>query len=252
MVSDRRFIARILVLAEDGYAEPLRALVGRMLRLVEPSYNPKRIDVQAAAGSLAKGKDRQHSHKRLVEMAKDIATTLFTENNFAFYHTDADRTFSDPRRDKPENVRFYEDKVLVAVRQHLEALRAKHGDARSTEAIMLRVRLLLPYYSIEAWLLQNTQVGRELCKKHHRGQHLDDFEAWERNRGALDEIEMPKRKACLRDDFNLELAREQYPARVVYEAGKSFARAVDTLKGCEALQAALTATYAPEMPAEES
>jgi len=242
MVSENRFVTRILVLAEDGYAEPLRALVGRMLRLVDPGYIEKRIDIQAAPGSLAKGKDRQ-SHKRRVEIAKDIATTLFNEY-FAFYHTDADRTFSDPRTDKPDNQRFYEDVLLVIVRQHIEDLKRAKNDARSTEAIMLRARLLMPYYSIEAWLLQNTQIGRELCKKHHGGEHLENFKDWERDRGALDEIEKPKEKSCFRDKYNLDLAQIQYPAQRAYNAGKSFAKAIDTLKACKALVAVLAATYA--------
>ncbi len=206
MVSNCRFTTRILVLAEDGCAEPLRALVWKMLRLVEPRYDANRIDMESSTGSLARGKSRQHSHKRLVEIARHIATTVFRENNFALYHTDADRTFSDPRRDQPENVRFYENKVLVVVRQHIEDLRARHGDMRSTDSIMLRIQLLLPYYSIEAWLLQNTQVGQELCKKHHGGRHLDDFRGWEAERGRLDEIEKPKERACIGDRFNRELA----------------------------------------------
>lgn len=240
------FIARILVLTEDGNPEPLRGLVRAMLRLVKPNHNAARIDVEgdhpeaqeAATGNLAKGKRRGAGHQRRVEIARAIATTLFTQSNFVFYHVDADRAFSAPQHPPPENVTFYES-ILVTVRQHLEALKQKHSDTRSVEKMLERIRLLLPYYSIEAWLFQNTRIGRELCQKHHRGQHVDTFEQWEQDRGILDELQQPKKACCLNPSHYRDLAAREYPGRAVYGIRKSFAATVDDLSNCDALKAAL-------------
>jgi hypothetical protein len=256
MVVVRRFIARILVLTEDGHPEPLRALVRSMLRLVDPSHDRTHIDVQgdhpqaqeAATGNLAKGR-RGAGHKRRVEIARAIATEIFIDNNFVFYHVDADQRWSAPRRDVLENVRFYES-IHVAVRQHLDALRQKHGDQRPVDAMMNRVRLVLPYYSIEAWLLQNIRIGRDLCQKHHRGQHVSQFDAWEQNRGALDEVEKPKEVACLDVRHYVDLACKEYPSQAVYAARKSFAESADRLKDCEPLKVALAGTRGGWRPPE--
>lgn len=253
-MNERPFTARILVLTEDKNPEPLRALVRSMLRLVQPQHDPARVDVQgdhpqaqeAATANLAKERRGGSGHRRRVEIARAIATEVFVESNFVFYHVDADQCFSAPRRSSPENVAFYEG-ILLTVQQHLDALKQKHGDSRPIDELICRVLLLLPYYSIEAWLFQNTRIGRELCKRHHRGQHVESFDAWEQDRGALDEVEKPKNAGCLNASHYLDLATREYPNKAVYAAGKSYAESVDRLSKCNALQSALAAA-AFQMP----
>jgi hypothetical protein len=244
-VTDRGFVARIMVLTEDHYPEPHRALVRAMLRLVKPNHNAAKIDVQgddsraqeAAQGN--RGKNRKGpGHQQRVALARAIATEIFTPSNFVFYHVDADRCFSAPKVPKPENEVFFES-VLLAVRQLLEALKEQHQDSRTTDEMIARVMLLLPYYSIEAWLFQNTRVGRELCAKHHRAQHVEKFDHWEQNRHELDECEKPKDACCLNTSHYRDLAMREYPARAVYAIGKSFAETVDRLSNCASLRAAL-------------
>lgn len=252
MVNTRPFVARILVLTEDHYPEPLRGLVRVMLRLVQPNHDEKLIDVQGdhsdaqEAAQANQGKSRRKAgHQRRVAIARAIATEIFTESNFVFYHVDADRTFGAPREPKPENVLFFEN-ILIVVRQHIEALKQQHGDTRSTDEIINRIRLLLPYYSLEAWLFQNTRIGRELCQKHHRAQHVGTFNEWEQNRSSLDEVEKPKDACCLNASHYRDLATREYPGRAVQAVGKSFTEAVDRLSSCEQLRAALErAVYAP-------
>ncbi len=243
-MSESSFVARIVVLTEDKHLEPLRALVRVMLRLIAPHHNEKRIDIadgppdarEAAQANLGKSR-RTGGHQRRVAIARAIATEIFTPTNFVFYHVDADRCFSSPAEPKPENVLFVDD-ILVAVRQHIEGLKQHHGDTRSTDEVLNRVCRLLPYYSIEAWLFQNTRIGRELCLKHHRGQHVGVFDAWERNRQQLDEIEKPKDACCLAATHYHDLATHHYPGQTVYAVGKSFAQTVDRLSKCEALRSA--------------
>lgn len=244
-MKERPFVARILVLTEDHYPEPLRGLVRVMLRLVQPNLDATRIDVEgdhpqaqeAAQANLAKSR-RGAGHQRRVAIAKAIATAVFTPSNFVFYHVDADQCFSDPRESQPENVAFFES-ILTTVRQHLEALKQMHKDERSVDEMIDRVCLLLPYYSLEAWLFQNTRMGRELCHKHHRAQHAQTFDEWERDRGMLDELENPKEASCLKPSHYRDLAIREYPGRTVYAIGKSFAQTVERLSACRPLRSSL-------------
>jgi hypothetical protein len=77
-----------------------------------------------------------------------------------------------------------------------------------------------------------------------KGKDVDRFEEWEANRPLLDELEKPKVEVCLRDMHNLELAQESFPAEHVFEVGKSFTEAVETLRSCPALAQALSSTHA--------
>ena len=99
------------------------------------------------------------------------------------------------------------------------------------------------YYSIESWLLQNMAVAKSLCRKHRRGRDLDKFEAWERDRTQLDEVDKPKKATCLGAGHNLELASTAFPARTVYEGGTSFTESANRLRACVPLATALAATH---------
>jgi hypothetical protein len=125
------------------------------------------------------------------------------------------------------------------VERHVDDLLAKQGRTRDKLAVLSRLCLLSPYYSIESWLLQNTVVAKSLCYKHYRGRHVEKFNAWEQDRGKLDEVSKPKKETCLGASHNHELASAAFPAQAVYEAGKSFAESMNRLKGCAPLMAAL-------------
>ncbi|WP_437617436.1 hypothetical protein [Sorangium sp. So ce1151] len=69
-----------------------------------------------------------------------------------------------------------------------------------------------------------------------------DIEAWEGNRGALDELPAPDEVLCLEKTYNLELASHGFPTQVAYDVKKSFTESVDRMGRCGALRAALERT----------
>jgi hypothetical protein len=122
----------------------------------------------------------------------------------------------------------------AATPQELEA-RAKQR--------MSRLKQVVPFYSIEAWLFQNTQEAIRLCQEHHGGRDAARFQQWEQDRAALDEVLKPKAEVCLGAKHNLELASNGFPAREARAAGKSFAAIIQALCQDAELCEALRRTY---------
>ena len=104
----------------------------------------------------------------------------------------------------------------------------------------------MPFHSIEAWLFQNTDELAAMCAA-SCGRHLGVIRGWATRRDDLDELgggEQPKKQvSCVRSDDRIALATKAYPAQAVYAVGKSYAAAVDDLRGCDDLCAALARTY---------
>jgi hypothetical protein len=106
-----------------------------------------------------------------------------------------------------------------------------------------RLLLMVPFYSIEAWVFQNTQAGRRLCQEHEecKGQHAALFDAWEKDRTALDEIRKPKETICFKGKHNHRLA-EGLDVETVYYAERSLHQTIEMLMNCEPLIRALALT----------
>jgi hypothetical protein len=253
-VSGAPFDLHILILSEDsaGNALPsLRALTKGMLRLVDPRYQDKRVDLEpegeeaqrATHANLWQGYQKSAaSHRKLVTITRAIARHVFDERGFVLFHVDADQAWS--HRDPPsDNLRRFDEVVKLHVSRAVDDLIAGNGGAHDKEAIMSRLRLVSPHWCIESWLYQNTAVARALCHKHHRGLHADRFEHWEQHRGELDDVDKPKDQICLGSKHNHELASQGFPARAVHDLGQSFHATVERLRSCPALVAALAATH---------
>jgi hypothetical protein len=244
------FAASILVLSEDGGHRVVRALAGQLLRWLDPRHKPEAIDLEpadegaqeAVQSNLWKGKT-SGGHRRIVEIARTVATKIMTPTGYVFIHIDADRRWGERDKNPSENVQRYLKDIVLHVERHVDDLLAKKGRTEDKGSILSRLCLLAPYSMIESWLLQNTVEAKRLCHKHHRGRDVPKFDKWEKNRGRLDEIADPKKATCLGAGKNFELASTLFPARAVYEAGKSFTESADRLKACVPLVAALASTH---------
>jgi hypothetical protein len=244
------FAASILVLSEDGGHRIVRALAGQLLRWLDPHHKSAAVDLEpddegaqeAIQANLWKGK-KSGGHRRLVEIARTVATKIMTPTGYVFIHIDADRRWGERHKNPSENVRRYLEDICLHVERHVDDLLARQGRPKDKASVLSRLCLLAPYAMIESWLLQNTAVAKSLCHKHHRGRDVDKFDAWERDRGLLDELPNPKKATCLGAGKNLELASTSFPARAVYEGGKSFTESADRLRACAPLVAALAATH---------
>ena len=102
---------------------------------------------------------------------------------------------------------------------------------------------MVPFHSIEAWLFQNTRLGRRLCQDNQACSREDAgrFDEWERNPALLDEILTPKKKICFKDANNRRLA-ESLDVDALYYVGKSFHDVVEAFARSGALIQALAAT----------
>jgi hypothetical protein len=177
-----------------------------------------------------------HSRNQLV---KAIATQISIPNGFVFFHVDGDTTWAN--RQASVVTRVFDEIMRHAVGAFL----AMQGlGAREIDIRLSRLFLILPFYSIESWLYQNTDHAVLLCHKHYGGRDVARFEEWGADRTMLDEVSMPKCEVCLGSGHNEVLASNAFPAEAVYGAGKSFAETVTRLQGSHEFSAALERTYA--------
>jgi hypothetical protein len=244
----------MLVLTEDRAGDShktLVALVKRMLLLVDGRcgthrvrFEPSNAGAQVAMhGNLWKSTDERNRPKRVI-LGKAIAEKLMEGGEcpgFALFHFDGDRAWGD--RASCENIPHFETFVQRYVEPLVVAILKKNGREHEATARMSRLRRLTPFYSIEAWLYQNTIEARRLCAA-TCGKHLEVITAWEGNRGALDEISKPKDVLCVKDRCNHELASHGFPQEQAFAVGKSYADTVMRLLECGDLCAAVGRTHA--------
>ena len=240
--SDHRL--SILLLSEDSGKHAhrvLEALSKKFLRLVHGQcqtqrvkFDPANDDARVAMHANSwKSRDR----RKLIILARIIAERIAMPHGFVFFHADGDRVYSE--RAESENRTKFHDRIVNAVRQQL-----LHSgrDSDEVEKLMERLLLLMPFYSIEAWLYQNIDLATRLCREHYNGRDLERFAHWREHRSAIDELARPKDCVCLADKHNLELASDRYPAQPAYAAGTSLHDAVDALRACTSLVALLATT----------
>ncbi|HSN99559.1 MAG TPA: hypothetical protein VLS89_14795 [Candidatus Nanopelagicales bacterium] len=254
----------ILILSEDGArdaCDTITALAKKMLLLVDGAVQTHRIEFQPQDEDsrwAMRGNDwrsrSETDRPKIVQLGRVIAAKLLEEDppGFVLFHFDGDQTWAD--RSLCKHAAQFEEFLRAYVEQNLDntlrrraARRGQKVDVAVVEqqksAAMKRLLRLTPFYSIEAWVYQNTVEARKRCKE-GCGLHLDLIAGWEANRGALDEVQKPKEELCLEGRHNLALASTAYPAAEVHGAGKSFAFAVENLRRCHDLREALSRTYA--------
>ncbi len=247
----------LLLLTEDsGRDAPATqaALVRAMLRLFAPRHDSREVALEPANDAqrqVMRG-NRWDSARKEYEpqrrsLVRSIATRICQDNlHFVLFHYDGDLAWSDRERCPRHEV--FERMIVTAVRQLVVATgRTPEQQKRA----LSRLVTVIPFYSVEAWLYQNTPVAVDLCRRLYGGTHADLFDGWSHNRGELDEVIQPKRATCLEDKHNRELAEGAFPADVVYAAGKSFYETVERLRGCSGLAGVLEALSPREVDLPE-
>lgn len=245
----------ILVLSEDASADAhatLSALTRRMLRLIVPGYCEKSVifsplssvdanALHAVHGNRWDSKDAAGRRWR-IELMKTLASRILA-GSFILYHIDGDRAWAD-RQSSEKPAKF--DLFLEEIVRNFADERKPGREAQAIRAAFAeRLRLLTPFYCIEAWLYQNTERALALCTERYRGASRHCFEQWARDRSQLDEVSQPKDKVVLAAKHNRDLAEREFPAKSVYAVGKSFTAAVEALRGCSQLLKALESPAAP-------
>jgi septum formation topological specificity factor MinE len=268
VVSSGRPNLSVLLLTEDSGGDAFatfQRVAKELLKQVDAYVNtqPQRLTfepvrekeaLQALHANIWKS-DKARDRQKQVALIGTLATQLMLENGWALFHFDGDRTWSD--RASSENVKKFQDlvreKVRLRIVMELEKRQAQASkpvvphelEARANQR-MTRLKQVVPFYSMESWLFQNTREAIRLCGEHYQGRDAERFQEWEKDRTALDEVLQPKKATCLGAKHNLELASQGFPAREAHAAGKSFAAAVQELAQDENLTAALRRTYTYE------
>lgn len=258
--------ARFVVLTEDGGASGwkpveilVRAICDQLVRGIRwskvevlPRQDAGGTVLKAIAANRWKGADGT-SHSLRVQLARYIADKLLVSDGaprFVFFHVDADRTWSQGGPSGCENATKFEALVRTPVRTHLAFALQRRERIGELDALMARLHLVVPCYSIEAWLYQSVEVARARClSRTCRGAHGATFDEWARDRTALDELSQPKdasddrgvRLHCLKD-ADKEVLANAFPAGTVRAVGRSFSAAVDAVGDDGALLNALVAT----------
>lgn len=265
MVAERRPRISIFVFAEDRSDESLVALIKAVLRDIDPScrvdeqvidfQRPEREYRDLARGNAYKGA----SHDRLVRLHNYILGILAQDLGFVVFHADGDRIYE--HRHTSENVAKYERRIRAPIASILEDTdlrsRPRRRERRappptptiSVQERLAKLFLFAPFYSIEAWLYQNTELAARLCRENASCTHkcIERLNQWRTDRGALDEVDKPKQLLCFQDKHNAALASAGYPIAAVIAAGKSLHDAVRPMRECAALLSALARTH--EQPA---
>ncbi|HEY4117728.1 MAG TPA: hypothetical protein VGM56_07730 [Byssovorax sp.] len=230
----------LLVLTEDGSDGAIRALVACMLSLVDPAYRADRCRMEPVRAKILRGnawKDRNR-YDEAVDLARSVATKLLEgSTSFVVWHIDGDTTWK--RQKDSTNLAQFHKTFEIKLRQ---VMKQQHVDDADIEVALKRLFVLMPFYSVEAWTYQNTEVAAKACGCRERDAHTQLFDAWRADRGLLDEVSMPKDAICLTDRLNVELAEQAYPAADVDRAQKSFAAAVKHLRDSAELVRAVAAT----------
>jgi hypothetical protein len=235
----------VLILSEDSGKDAFRVvstLVRSMLRLVDSGTQTHRISFAPLEDGEARlamyANNWRSSSPRYEQKVRSLARVIATglSRGFVFYHVDGDCRWSEAPS-KHEDV--FERAVVRRVRNQLMSAR----QSSEVDQMMSRLHLIIPFYSIEAWLYQNTKVAIAKCAEFDRSQCVETFREWARDRAILDEVYKVKERVCLRDRFNLDLASSSFPAIDVYDARASFNASIERLRISDQLRAALSGTW---------
>ena len=245
----------LLILTEDSANdshETITAVVKKKIHMLVKGVQTQLVEFEPQGTSAARAmhgnlwKSRKsHDRQKLVDLRNSIATKVMEGRDdvpgFVLFHFDGDRPWAD--RALSENVERFEDFKNQYIRPIVEDALRRRGKEHELETRLSRVHPITPFYSIEAWLFQNTVEACRICEE-NCGDHLDQIRGWEKDRGQLDEVVQPKSKdfCCLGSECNRSLAERVFPAGEVYSAGKSFEAAVHSLRENKDLVAALDRT----------
>lgn len=229
---------RVSVYSEDGNAEGLSILVGRLLQRYDEGSRQELVTVRVSPPHpVLRGnqwKDGKRHAERLT-LAREIAGRI-RQGEVVVFHYDGDSSWS-LRGSGPVTASQFDKELRVRVAQLLNAPARPIAGARPLyEGATPLSRLIecVPYYSIEAWFYQATDRACELCKLHHGGKDVERFTEWSRNRAAVDEVPRLKQETCLTASYNDKLA-PHVPVREVLAIGKSLAAFRDALAACAEL-----------------
>lgn len=267
-----------LVLTEDSSktAEQVQQKIVRLLlRSLDSRANTARVSFAALPAGPARDVLRGNRWREqplrspldegLRLLVLRIASHLASSQRFCSFHYDGDTPWSERERSIADG-KF--DEVIVRSLRRL--LTERHAPKRRAntiglpnaaeneltdeqrtqrvEAALARLLPVVPYYSIEAWLFQNTDELRVACGERSAEANVVEqcrarCDEWAADRALLDEIDQVKESVCVKDTANDRLAESLSNAvfDALLAAGKSLAATRDRWSRCGSLVANLEA-----------
>jgi hypothetical protein len=229
----------VLVLTEDTGNDAhsiVCAVAEKALFVLEPGLDRQRLRFDQAAEIARAGmgfncykSTNPRDHNKKTDLALAIARYLMVKDRDAvvFVHIDADRPWSE--RDPThicDNARRFTEEIVQRVTSILseDARRTNHDETHRIH----RIAMLIPFWTLESWLYQNTREGLRICQEYpqYRGEAAH-FELWQQRPHLLDEHVRPKDTVRFGSKYNLRLASEGFPAGRLYQLGLSFTAAVE-------------------------
>lgn len=201
----------------------LQAILEKLLRRFEDDGFTRRVEIVPAdpklrpiliANRWRSTQPRDEAEKR--ELWKYLARKVAEPGGFVVFHYDGDESWS--RRAESSARAQFDREIRRRVEQVLVASPRVPRDAIAGH--LARLIECVPFYSVEAWTYQATERAIALCREKHRGTDVNRFEAWGRDRTALDDLPKPKDEICLRDAHNADLGKH-VPVWEVAQAGRS-------------------------------
>jgi hypothetical protein len=157
--------------------------------------------------------------------------SLSPPSHIVLFHFDGDQAWSN--RTSNENAAQYKKLIKDPVQLIVDGRLKIHSANEPVADIMSRLCTMIPYYSIEAWLYQNTDKAIAIANESYHGKNVKKFTNWANDRESLDEVIKPKEIVCLGSKYNEKLASESFPAEAVMQVGKSFTACVEKLRQCK-------------------
>lgn len=245
----------VLLLTEDGSEHApavLELVTKRLFCYLDAGCKTQWINFEPGddeARRLLTGNAWMEHRRDRVSIHKYVAQKLHNERGFVVHHVDADQTWRQytTQTQKPQVTKL-DRMLLTPVRKILHATYKAHDPessdatlAAKVEARMTRFFRLIPCWEMEAWLYQNTEPARRLCKQRPTCQCDSLLSKWHADRSLLDEVENTPDQLCLGKAHNKELA-QGLPVDKIYAANKSLAAALDAMLRCNALLDAIQRT----------
>jgi hypothetical protein len=229
---------RVVLLSEDGSrfaSDVLKNLVKHLLRRAFlPSGPPPELVVlppNDGARQQLCGNKWKKPGKEQIELTRTLATELLKGDVFVFVHLDGDSAWS-KRQSRPKggNRGQWETSIEASLRLILQG--------KNNVQALDRLLIIEPFYSVEAWLFQNTAALRQWYKRHQpqATQDLARISEWEADPSLLDEIEQIKDQLRIGNTANLELIQDKFPSKKLFELGLSFHTTALTIQRCQDLK----------------
>lgn len=224
----------ILLLTEDSGAngfDTVKEIVRHSLLHCNPSTQTHLITYTPANDSakqaLRANNWKNKTHRNTVDLLREMATHVAKDVGPIIFHYDGDTAWD--QRSESANTQKFQEIILSRLCLFLQSMPNKHGSKYSSEdaeELVKNVIQMVPFYSIEAWLFHNQEQLKSIYREIYTGQNTEQdqktLQHWQDKPTILGNTDQPKEQLSIRDEYNLQLAKHNFPADLLYGLNQSY------------------------------